>query len=92
MNIDKVLEARGNVHGPAELQFELAQHLKQIIRAANPALPLTCQETLDMLAVKIARIVVGDPMFDDHWLDIEGYARRMRQIIEDNRSKGVNRA
>jgi hypothetical protein len=35
-----------------------------------------------MMASKMARIVTGDPDNIDHWLDIEGYARLVRNILE----------
>jgi hypothetical protein len=40
------------------------------------------RESLDMMATKMARIVCGDSDNVDHWLDIEGYARLVRNILE----------
>lgn len=40
------------------------------------------RESLDMMATKISRIVAGDPDNIDHWLDIEGYARLVRNMLE----------
>jgi hypothetical protein len=37
-------------------------------------LPLDHQEALDMIASKIARIVIGDYDHVDSWVDIAGYA------------------
>ena len=35
-------------------------------------------ESLEMIAVKIARILSGDPDFADHWDDVIGYAKLAR--------------
>jgi len=32
-------------------------------------------EALEMIAVKIARILSGDPEYPDHWDDVIGYAK-----------------
>jgi hypothetical protein len=32
-------------------------------------------ESLEMIAVKLARILCGDPDFQDHWQDVIGYAK-----------------
>jgi len=36
-------------------------------------------EALDMIAHKIGRIVNGDPLFQDSWDDIAGYAKLVSQ-------------
>ncbi len=61
----------------------IAQQIKTVIYAAVHArvrkklspLSATQRESLDLIATKIARILSGDPNHEDHWLDIEGYAR-----------------
>lgn len=37
------------------------------------------REALDMMACKISRILSGQSGFEDHWADIEGYARLARE-------------
>ena len=44
----------------------------------HKVLPPEKMYALDMMLVKIARIISGDENFDDHWPDIEGYARIAR--------------
>jgi hypothetical protein len=45
------------------------------------------REALEMIVVKIARIINGDPNCADSWRDIEGYARlvaeRLSEKLED---------
>jgi hypothetical protein len=42
-------------------------------------------EALEMIAMKIARILSGNPNFSDHWEDIEGYARLVSNELERER-------
>jgi hypothetical protein len=42
-------------------------------------------EALEMIAMKIARILSGNPNFADHWEDIEGYARLVSNELERER-------
>jgi hypothetical protein len=68
---------RKNTHGPYEEQFKCAQELKAIIRARNVNVGSIRQEALEMIALKMSRILTGDPTFADHWEDIAGYALRV---------------
>jgi hypothetical protein len=86
-DIKDVLEERAGTHGDFIDVAEVAQQLKQTMRSAAPYtrphsdLLNTHAEALDMIASKIARILVGDQYEPDHWLDIEGYARLARERI-----------
>jgi hypothetical protein len=40
------------------------------------------QESLDMIAHQIGRIIAGDPGFADHWADIAGYAQLVANRLE----------
>ena len=42
------------------------------------------QESLDLIANKLARIVNGDPFYDDSWHDVVGYAK----LVEIELAKG----
>jgi len=41
------------------------------------------REALEMIQVKIARIINGDPNYADNWRDIEGYARLVANRLEE---------
>jgi hypothetical protein len=45
-------------------------------------LPMDTSEALDMICLKISRIVTGDHNAVDHWQDIEGYAALIRKRLE----------
>ena len=72
----QLLKEREQTHGDYAITAQTAQVLKQIIRNA-PAyddMNASMRESLDMIAVKLARILSGDPFERDHWLDLVGYS------------------
>lgn len=74
----ELLSERGRTHGNWEVQAQLAQSLKSAIDHAQlPVRTLSKgqREAIDMICVKLSRIVVGNPNEIDHWVDIAGYAR-----------------
>lgn len=74
--VREILNARRVRHGEFDAHAEIAQGLKYVIREAgrNKGLDPAQEEALDMIAHKIARILNGDPNYQDHWIDIAGYA------------------
>jgi hypothetical protein len=44
-----------------------------------PTLPPDVREALEMIQLKVARILIGDPEYADNWHDIIGYAK----LVED---------
>lgn len=75
-DIRATLDERARTHGDYNGHAAVTQMLKQIMRAAPKwgELKYHEQETLEMVAHKISRILTGDPHFHDHWHDIAGYA------------------
>lgn len=81
----KVIETREKAHGNYKLQADTAQDLKNVLRGGiSPFhdLPAYHRESLDMLCIKISRIIHGNPNEPDHWRDIAGYATLSLNIIE----------
>ncbi len=80
--IDLVTE-RGGTHGKFSNSARASQRLKRIMREEMQArlernqAPLTAaqQESLEMIFLKIGRILSGDANHPDHWDDIAGYAK-----------------
>lgn len=85
--LDTTLAQRGQEYGHYPLMARLAQALKTTMRqSANwhgPSLGAAKQESLDMIATKIARILCGNPNNPDSWRDIEGYARKAGETCND---------
>lgn len=69
-------DTRATTHGDYSKTAELSQRLKDNLRAEAGWLRLNDRqrEALDLIAMKIARILCGDPAHVDHWADISGYA------------------
>lgn len=90
MTIEKTLQERGNRYGDFADHAQLAQDLQDVMRNAESngskpweALPAVHRQALTVIADKIARILSGDPNYDDNWHDIQGYAKLVEDRIND---------
>ena len=72
-----LLNERAKTHGDFAETARMSQALKSLMGTGYryPELSDVQCEALDMIAVKIARILAGDPDQPDHWRDIAGYAQ-----------------
>ena len=79
-----VLKEREKTHGSYVHVANLAQNLKTEYRKYSGWTSLNSrqQESLDLIATKIARILNGNPNEIDHWKDIAGYATLVVEIFE----------
>lgn len=77
MNVDDTVKDRDGKYGPFSKQAGMAQTLKAIMRTAKgwDNLDSDMRESLDMIAAKMSRILIGNPNVTDSWHDIGGYAR-----------------
>ncbi len=78
-SVQQTIKERGEVYGDYITNTQLSYHLKKMIREAAEKNPIYFlgpqqQEALDMICVKLARIVTGNPHYEDNWRDIAGYA------------------
>lgn len=84
-NVGQVtIEARETSHGSYLHQSRYAQELKTGFREHFEGwkrLSPEQRETLDMIAVKISRIMNGNPNEADHWTDISGYATLISNLL-----------
>jgi hypothetical protein len=83
MNADALLEERGRTHGEFDENALVIQELKRAMRHQPGWARLDyCQaEALDAIAMKIGRILAGDPNHADHWADCAGYAMLVAQRL-----------
>lgn len=83
--IRDVLTQRGKRYGEYIDVSATSQTLKGVIEAgdAYDEMEFYMKESLAMIANKLARIVNGDPYYDDSWRDIAGYA----QLVVDELDK-----
>ena len=81
--IDTVPDERGQRYGVFTGHADITQHLKEVMRVTDgwTRLDTDQKEALEMIALKIGRILNGDPNYKDSWTDIIGYARLVEQRL-----------
>lgn len=86
MNIEDTLADRGKTHGNFCEQFALSQMLKHQMHTQDgwEKLTLSQQEAMEMIAMKMSRIVVGDSNHADNWHDIVGYASLIEGTLNES--------
>lgn len=75
--LDETLTQRGSSYGDFTTQSVIVQDLKDTMRSGpswDRMSPFQ-KEALDTIAMKISRLVNGDPDHIDSWHDIAGYAK-----------------
>lgn len=85
-----LLRERGVTHGDIVEQATMAQDLQGVMhRSANwNSLNPVVRQTLDMIQLKISRLLEGDPTFAEHWDDLLGYAVKGKEYrIHKGRSQ-----
>jgi hypothetical protein len=85
-DITETLGQREGRYGEYVKVAATAQQLKETLRggASWGIMEPYMQESLDLIANKLARIVNGDPFYDDSWHDVGGYAK----LVEIELTKG----
>ena len=77
-DITETLTERGSRYGKFKDHAEITQKLKYILRlhmgSRYERMEPDQIESLEMICHKMARIVNGDPDYEDSWRDIAGYA------------------
>lgn len=85
-DVEMLLETREATYGSFADLAATSQRIKRAIaQSMHAGIRDPHQEALEMIAVKIARILTGDPDHIDSWRDIEGYARLVCREIENQR-------
>lgn len=81
----QVLVERGNRYGEFINNARFTHFLKEEMRKAPSWSKMYAdqREALDMIAHKMARILNGDPDYDDSWVDIAGYATLVAQRLKE---------
>lgn len=80
-NIASTLNERGRNYGNFEQQARVSESIKSAIHNGPNwwSLGADGREALDIIAVKIGRLLSGNPNHIDSWHDIQGYAK----LVED---------
>lgn len=92
-NIDKILEERGKRYGSFLDHASITQDLKHVMHSTPQWGDLDCdmQEALDMIQHKIGRILNGDPLYIDSWVDIIGYAMLVENRLKKLSNEGLKK-
>ena len=77
-----LLNEREKTHGKFDKVARVSQELKTSFGIVQLTLPPVHAEALDMICVKMARIICGDHNEPDHWIDIKGYAELVLKHIK----------
>ncbi len=75
--MSSLLDTREKTHGNYRDNANMSQAIKDVLRSGKNWERLSDgqKEALEMISVKLARLLSGDKDFRDHWDDIEGYAK-----------------
>lgn len=77
-----IIKERHETHGDFSKNAEVSQNLKEYIKSSSASLTNVQLEVIDMICLKLSRIVSGRANEIDHWQDISGYAMLAVQEIE----------
>lgn len=85
---EPLLQERQTTHGSFTKNAVISQELKTIFdenlefRGASTEVHSVHREALDMIALKLSRILSGHANFKDHWDDIAGYAKLASEVCD----------
>lgn len=87
--VEQTLEERGKRYGNYLQQTRISKALQNRMRMVESYKELDpdMQDALEMIAVKISRILNGDPDYSDNWHDIAGYATLVADRLDGNERK-----
>ena len=79
-----IINERAKTHGDYKSTAAWSQSLKDMFRSSGNWNTMTDgqKEALEMIAVKLARLLNGNPQFPDHWDDLAGYGQLGAASIE----------
>lgn len=84
-NAQALTAERGKTHGSFATNAQISQDLKHYLRMQPGWYQMSNvqKEALDVIALKVSRILSGQSFFLDHWADTGGYAELACQEIRN---------
>lgn len=84
-DVSKTLAERGGRYGAFAEHAKIAQGLQDVLHAAPnwSKLDPDMRQAMCVICDKMARILNGDPYYDDNWHDIQGYAKLVETRIHE---------
>lgn len=88
MSIQETLIERGKRYGEFHEHAKICQSLKEVMVMEKgwDRLQPDMKQALEVIADKIARILNGDPYYEDNWHDISGYATLVEQRLQKEKA------
>jgi hypothetical protein len=83
MTVEAILQERKKTHGSFEMNAAISQGIKGVFHYGQAPVKVAHKEALDMIALKLSRILSGQADFKDHWDDIAGYAKLASEACAD---------
>jgi hypothetical protein len=91
MNIETLLAERGKTHGNFADNARVAQAIKRLfLKTRLTQLNDVQAEGLDLIALKLSRILTGSSDNPDNWDDIAGYAKRVADELRLPSDQGTS--
>ena len=88
-NTQDVLKERGSKYGnyaeQTRISADIVKAMSRPINRRNLHLEPDQADALQMFAVKISRILNGDPDYSDNWRDIAGYATLVADRLDKSK-------
>jgi len=90
-DVDKVLEERGKRYGSFEEHARITQQFMEVAETSPSYSKLSYvhKEALHMNLHKVARMLCGDPWYDDNVVDIIGYNKLLLDYIKKHNDKQI---
>ena len=88
-SVENTLTERGELYGNYLEQTTISSNIKEAMQEISTYWDMGTdqRDALEMIAVKMSRIVNGDPNYADNWADIAGYATLVKDRLEGNERK-----
>lgn len=85
MKRPQLLQERQKTHGDFSKNAAISQTIKDIFyeSGAGELCPVH-REVLDMIALKLSRILSGHAQFKDHWNDLSGYSLLAMEVCDED--------
>lgn len=83
--VEKILSDRGSQYGKFSEVARTYGMLVETVREAGTNLDYEAECAIDMICMKLARIIEGNQYNRDSWIDIAGYAMLVVQRIDESK-------
>ena len=93
MTIEKVLNERAARYGTFSDHADISQSLQEVLWDSPNwyKMPLDSRQALVVICDKMARMLNGDPEYEDNWIDLIGYSTLvLNRIRADMREKALD--